>query len=147
MKSNLIKILASLVFVLFCFGCSAKNQMYYWGDYSDSLYHTKKDPCVETIAEHKEVLENIVSESKNRNQRIPPGVCAELGYLYAAKNNTKKAMELFQMEKQTYPESTILMDRLIMQAEKRASDYDSSREASVKKSVEQEKSIGEGTND
>lgn len=147
MKSNLIKIIVSLVFVLFCIGCSAKNKMYYWGNYSDSLYHAKKDPCVESLAEHKKVLENIVKESKKRNMRIPPGVCAELGYLYAVNNSTKKAIELFQMEKQTYPESTILMDRLIMQAEKRASKDNSSQEKSVKKAVEQEKSIGEGTND
>lgn len=147
MKSNLIKIIVSLMAVLFCFGCSAKKQMYYWGDYSDSLYHAKKAPCVESLAKHKEVLENIVEESKNRNLRIPPGVCAELGYLYAANNNTKKAIELFQMEKQIYPESTILMDRLIVQAEKRASDDASSNETSIEKSIEQEKSIGEGTNE
>jgi hypothetical protein len=144
MKSNLIKFVVGLVTVLTCFGCSAKKQIYYWGDYSDSLYHAKKDPCVESLAKHKEALENIVEESKNRNLRIPPGVCAELGYLYAAKNNSKKAIELFKMEKQTYPESTILMDRLIVQAKKRASDDSSSRETSVEQSIEQEKSIGEG---
>jgi hypothetical protein len=51
------------------------------------------------------------------------------------------------MEKQTYPESTILMERLIMQAEKRASDDDSSKKTSVEKSIEQEKSIGGSTNE
>jgi hypothetical protein len=131
MKSNTTKIMLSLMTLLFFFGCSAKKQMYYWGDYSDSLYHSKKEPGVESLAKHKEVLENIVDESKSRNLRIPPGICAELGYLYAANNNTKKAVELFQMEKQTYPESTILMDRLIMQAEKRASDDDFSKETSI----------------
>jgi hypothetical protein len=131
MKSNTTKIMLSLMTLLFFFGCSAKKQMYYWGDYSDSLYHSKKEPGVESLANHKEVLENIVDESKSRNLRIPPGICAELGYLYAANNNTKKAVELFQMEKQTYPESTILMDRLIMQAEKRASDDDFSKETSI----------------
>ena len=147
MKSNMIKIMVSLAAVLFCFGCSAKKQMYYFGDYSDSLYHSKKNPGVESLAKHKEELENIVEESKNRNLRIPPGVCAELGYLYAANNNTKKAIELFQMEKQTYPESTILMERLIMQTEKRASADDFSKKTSVEKSIEQEKSIGGSTNE
>jgi len=121
--------------------------MYYWGDYSDSLYHAKKNPGVESLGKHQEALENIVEESKNRNLRIPPGVCAELGYLYAANNNTKKAIELFQMEMQTYPESTILMTRLIMQTEKRTSDDDSSKKTSVEKSIEQEKSIGGSTNE
>lgn len=147
MKSNTTKIMLSLMTLLFFFGCSAKKQMYYWGDYSDSLYHSKKEPGVESLTKHKEVLENIVEESKNRNLRIPPGICAELGYLYAANNNTRKAVELFQMEKQTYPESTIFMNRLIMQAEKRASDDDFSKETSIEKSIEQEKSIEEGSNE
>jgi hypothetical protein len=147
MKANITKIMLSLMTLLFFFGCSAKKQMYYWGEYSDSLYHSKKEPGVESLAKHKEVLENIVEESKNRNLLIPPGICAELGYLYAANNNTKKAVELFQMEKQTYPESTILMDRLIMQAEKRASDDEFSKETSIEKSIEQEKSIEEGSNE
>jgi hypothetical protein len=147
MKSKIKKIMLSFMPLLFCFGCSTTQQMYYWGDYSDSLYHSKKEPGVESLAKHKEVLENIVEESENRNLRIPPGVCAELGYLYAANNNTKKAIELFQMEKHIYPESTILMDRLIMQTEKRASDDEISNETSMGNSIEQEKSIGEDSND
>ena len=140
-------LVGGLLGLLLLAGCAPQQQMYYWGDYSDSLYHAKKNPCVESLAKHKEALENIVEESKNRNLRIPPGVCAELGYLYTANNNTKRAIELFQMEKQTYPESTILMERLIMQAEKRASDDDSSKKTSVEKSIEQEKSIGGSTNE
>lgn len=105
--------------VIFGFGCATSNDMYYWGDYSDSLYDYKKDPGVESLAEHKEVLENIIEESNERNLRIPPGVCAELGYIYTAQNNTTEAIRLFRMEKQIYPESTILMDRLISQTQTR----------------------------
>jgi len=57
-------------------------------------------------------------------------------------NNTKQAIEYFQMEKQTYPESTNLMDRLIMQARKRTSDGGSFKETLLKKDIEKEKSIG-----
>lgn len=145
MKSKMKKIVLGFMPLLFCFGCSTTKQMYYWGDYSDSLYNSKKDPGVESLAKHKEVLETIVEESKDRDLRIPPGVCAELGYLYAADNNTKKAIELFQMEKHIYPESTMLMDRLIMQIEKRVADDGFSKETSTEKSIEQEKSIGEGS--
>ena len=123
------------------FGCASKP-MYYWGNYSDSLYHAKKDPGVESLAKHKEALENVIDESNKRNLRIPTGVCAELGYLYAAQNNTKQAIEYFKMEKQTYPESTNLMDRLIMQARKRTSDDGSFKEKFFNKDIEKEKSIG-----
>jgi len=148
MKPTVIfKILLGLAIAAAGFGCASSKPMYYWGNYSDSYYHTRKDLGVESLAAHKEVLENIIEESTNQNLRVPPGVCAELGYLYAAQNNTRKAVDLFQMEKQTYPESTILMDRLIMQAEKRASDDGSSEDTSVQKAIEKEKAIEGGTNE
>ena len=146
MNKNFInKIVLGLLFAASIIGCASTKPMYYWGNYSDSLYDTKKNPGAETIAKHKEVLENIVEESKNRNLRIPPGVCAELGYLYAAQNNNKKAIELFQMEKMTYPESTILMDRLIQQSEKRSTDNVYSEPTSVGEAIKREKSVGEKT--
>ena len=63
MKSNIIKIMLSLMAVLFCFGCAAKKQMYYWGDYSDSLYHAKKEPGVESLAKHKEEFHRKIREA------------------------------------------------------------------------------------
>lgn len=93
--------------------------MYYWGNYSESLYQTKKHPSPETLAEHMAVLERIVETSNEKNCRMPPGVYAELGYLYALRNDHKRAIELFTMEKQTYPEATVFMDRLIQRSERR----------------------------
>ena len=141
------KMFSKLFFLLFIsvafIGCAQQKPMYYWGNYSDTLYHAKKEPGVETLAKHKEALENIVEESNNRNLRVPPGVYAELGYLYAAQNNSKKAIELFSLEKTTYPESTIFMDRLIMQTEKR----DSGSSESPEDVLETEKKIGGNQND
>ena len=146
MKAKMvIKILLAVTITITSFGCASKP-MYYWGNYSDSLYHAKKDPGVESLAKHKESLENILDESNKRNLRIPPGVCAELGYLYATQNNTKQAIEYFQMEKLTYPESTNLMDSLIMQAKNRTSDGGSLNEKFLNKDIETEKSIGGGKN-
>ncbi len=144
MKPKLIVIAVSFVAVIFFSGCVANKQMYYWGEYSDTLYDAKKTPGYESLAKHKEMLENIVEESQKRNLRLPPGVCAELGYLYALQNNTKKAVQLFQTEKQTYPESTILMDRMIQQTEKRAETGVSSGKAPppTEDLIKKEKSIG-----
>jgi hypothetical protein len=124
---------------------SADRAMYCWGNYSDSLYDCKKNPDPETLAKHKEVLENIIEESKKRELRIPPNVSAELGYNYAAQNNNKKAIELFNLEKQIYPESSILMDRLISQAETRTNNGASSGNEDNEKVIKEEKSIGGGT--
>lgn len=99
-------------------GC-APQKMYHWGNYSETLYQNKKNPCEETLLEHKQVLEEIVKASEQKNLRVPPGVYGELGYIYLRQNSTKEAKQFFKMEEQLYPESKILMDRLIQQADAR----------------------------
>ncbi|MBI5062223.1 MAG: DUF4810 domain-containing protein [Desulfatitalea sp.] len=145
-------LLASLTLSAMVFGCvtTGSQPMYYWENYSDSLYQTKKHPTPETLAEHQSVLEKIIETSKENNCRIPPGVCAELGYIYAMRNDNKKAIELFTQEKQIYPEATLFMDRLIQRSERRPESekateatsqpvVDKSREAAVEKVGMEEK--------
>jgi hypothetical protein len=101
----------TLVVALFLSGCAAPS-MYYWGDYSTTLYHLKKTPSDESLLKHQQTLENIIEESKTKNLRVPPGVYAELGYIYLRQNKNELAIQYFRMEKELYPESAILMQRL-----------------------------------
>ena len=105
-KFGLIFLLA--IFLVGCF----PPKMYYWGDYSDSLYRSKKNPSDESVLKHHQSLENIVEESKKNNLRVPPGVYAELGYLYFRQNKNQLAIQNFKLEKETYPEAAFFMDRL-----------------------------------
>jgi hypothetical protein len=86
--------------------------MYYWGDYSQSLYDCCKEPTEENLLRHRQILEEIIAESNNRNLRVPPGVYAELGYIYFRQNRSAEAIKLFDLEERTYPESKIFMQRL-----------------------------------
>jgi hypothetical protein len=125
-------------------GCATQRQpMYAWCNYSDSLYQCKKNESPETLEQHVQVLERILAESNTRNLRIPPGVCAELGYYYATRNNPGKALELFRREKQIYPESSLLMDRLISRTEKTAAPQ-TPEAASTEGLLKQETAIGSG---
>ena len=124
-------------------GCVQTGKpMYNWCDYSDSLYSCKKNEGPETLAKHQAVLERIITESNERSMRVPPGVCAELGYVYAAQNRNKEAIRLFQQEKQTYPESALLMDRLVSRVENLTSPSDDSKTAPDENALKQEKSLG-----
>lgn len=124
-------------------GCTTRSQMYYWGNYSGTLYNAKKNPCPESLSEHKAGLEAIIDESKTRNLRVPPGVYAELGYIYSMENNTQKAIELFQLEQNTYPESGVLMARLIQQTEKRAAHGNKQGNIPPETSIQKEKEMGD----
>jgi len=98
------------------------QKMYYWGDYSSTLYQSRKVPSEENLLKHKQALESIIQQSNEQNLRVPPGVYAELGYIYFRQNATDAAVKYFLLEEQTYPESRIFMERLVQAAKARAAD-------------------------
>lgn len=108
---NRLSLGLTLFIALFLSGCAAPS-MYYWGDYSSTLYHSKKTPSDESVLKHQQALENIIEESKTRNLKVPPGVYAELGYIYLKQNKNQFAIQYFKLEKEIYPESALLMQRL-----------------------------------
>jgi hypothetical protein len=108
------------LFSIFFVGCAPK-QMYYFGNYSQTLYASEKFQNEESFVNHKQELERIISESEVKNLPVPPGIYAELGYINLKMNNSKEAIRLFQIETQLYPESKHLMDRLIQSAKAKES--------------------------
>jgi hypothetical protein len=115
MKRRSLLSLLLLLIVSSMIGC-ASQRMYYWGDYSETLYAMRKDTNDETLLKHQKTLEQIIVESNSRNLRVPPGVYAELGYIYFRQNKNDTAVKYFDMEAKTYPESQVLMTRLTQAA-------------------------------
>jgi hypothetical protein len=106
-------ILSPLIFLI---GCVSQPKMYYFGDYSRTLYTMEKNQNDESLLKHKQELEKIITESEKIKRAVPPGIYAELGYINLKANNTNEAVRLFQKESEIYPESKYFMDRLIKKA-------------------------------
>lgn len=110
MKSIAMLVLGSILVIS---GCAAQPGVnYYWGDYSETLYFLKKEPSSESEQRHMSELEEIISKSNEKNLRIPPGVQAELGYMYANRGDEQKARSLYQAEISAYPESRLFVEKL-----------------------------------
>jgi hypothetical protein len=92
-------------------GCATQKPLYYWGNYSSSLYKYKKAPTEENLKAHQAVLLNIIDQSNKLNLRVPPGVCCEYGYLLFKEGKQVEAMQYFDLEEKTYPESKPFLDR------------------------------------
>jgi len=101
-----------LLLILLIVGC-APNTMYYWGDYSNTLYKYKKDATPAMLEKHKTELLDIISKSNKKGLRIPPGINAELGYIFLLQEQDDQAMVYLKKEKSTYPESTKFIDDLL----------------------------------
>lgn len=96
-------------------GCVRNKNIYYFGDYSRTLYAHEKNNNDESFQRHLQELASVIEKSKSQNMPVPPGIYAELGYMQLKKNNTQQAVEFFQAESSLYPESKLLMDKLIVQ--------------------------------
>ena len=111
---ELIGVLA-IAAVLALSGCATTvtETGYYWGKYSSTLYDYTKNPSDETMAAHVEELEKIITESAERELRVPPGVHAELGYIKAKQGDGGTAMTHYESEMALYPESRVFLERVL----------------------------------
>jgi hypothetical protein len=105
------------VMALLISGCSGKKPMYEYSNYSESYYQLKQTGDAESTAKWKTSLEDSIEKSNALAIRVPPGIYANLGYLYLKVSDTQKAISFFKMEKALYPESGVFMDNLIKKAE------------------------------
>ena len=115
MKKVLISTLALIALLLS--GCAGQKPMYDYGNYSESYYQLKQTGDAKSTGNWKASMEDTIKESNEQGLRTPPGINANLGYLYLKVNDTDKAITFFTTEKTLYPESTVFMDKLIKKAE------------------------------
>ncbi len=93
-------------------GCATKT-IYYWGNYEDILYDHYQTPGKATPEYQVDKLQQDIQIAKSKNQPLPPGFYAHLGYQYLQMGKTTEAKKSFEAEKSQFPESAVLMDRFL----------------------------------
>ena len=117
MKINYLAILLCIGLA----GCSAVSPGgYYWGKYSYTYHDLLKNPNESTRAAHQVTLQDIVSQSKEKGLRTPPGIHAELGDLLSKENRHDEAAAHYAAERKLYPESDVFLQRLLLKPKKGA---------------------------
>jgi hypothetical protein len=104
-----------LIFLLlfaFLTGCQTSKGIFYWGNYSETLYELKKEPDEKTLETHKEQLLKIIETSMKKNKLVPPGVYAEYGYLLLKEGKEDEGMEYLNKEESNFPESRTFIERI-----------------------------------
>lgn len=110
LKNKLVFILLSM----FVFsGCVQEPTLYTWNDYVNSSHEYGIKGEYEALERHLEVLEEIIEDSKNEKKRVAPGIYAEYAQMLFENNQKEKARKYFELEKQTYSEATVFIDRVI----------------------------------
>ena len=98
-------------------GCANNQALYQWGGYNSALYSSYKDP--EQVAAQQTKLETHIAAMNSSNQKVAPGLYAELGSLYLQTGKTSEAISQYKKERELWPESRGLMDAMISTLEKR----------------------------
>lgn len=100
----------SLVALFALVGCKPP-QTYEWGNYEGSLYTLMKDPT--SLDKYGRSLQKQIQDGEG-SAKVPPGIYAEYGYFLTVTNQPGEAVKYFEKEKQRWPESTRLMDKMIL---------------------------------
>jgi len=105
-----------IVVALALTGC-ATQQRYQWGGYDELLYQGYKDP--NKMEAMRASLETHISAMEKANQKVAPGLYAELGTLYLQKGDSARAVALYSKERDMWPESNGIMTVVITNVERR----------------------------
>ena len=104
------KVITLIIFIAFgVLGCGPSTK-YHWGNYENSLYRYYKNPS--EVEEMAEAIAIIIVKGE-LDGRVPPGLYAEYGYLLFVTGNTGEAVTYFEKEKNIWPESSVLIDKMI----------------------------------
>ncbi len=96
--------------VLLLSGCGTPPK-YYWGNYEGLIYTQYGEPGKATPEYQIIKLEEDIQRARSKNQPLPPGFFAHLGYQYVAAGKGAEARQSFETEKRLFPESAPFLNR------------------------------------
>ncbi|PSJ79608.1 DUF4810 domain-containing protein [Neisseria iguanae] len=102
-----------LAAVLLLAACSsAPKQMYYWKNYSPTIYeHLKNDN--RSVGEQINKMEKYFTEAGRKQIAVAPGSHAHMGLLLIDAGQNEAARQHFETERRLFPESSVFMDFLL----------------------------------
>ena len=88
--------------------------MYQWGGYDSALYAHYQNP--QQREEFVANLSSVIRDAEQRGFRVPPGCYAEYGWALYEEGQRDQAVVYFEKERKHWPESGVLMEKLIRNA-------------------------------
>jgi hypothetical protein len=100
-------------------GCASRPpNLYTWGNYEELVYTSHASPGSIPPEKQIEILEGDFHKAAAKDERMPPGWHANLGYLYLQTGRVDDGRRELLNEKTQYPESGVFVDRLLANLKK-----------------------------
>lgn len=119
MNKKRLLVLLSALFVSGCAVGPTLEPRYDFGNYSHALYQHKKQHTDASYQEYKSSLYDVIEKTKTSGYRVPPGIYCEYGFILAQEGKAEEAINYFELEKKTYPESKVFIERLMNEFSKK----------------------------
>ena len=103
--------LASFLLLASSVGCG--HRLYYWGSYEPMVHSMYASPEKSDPPTQIAKLGAEVEKANAAGKKVAPGINAHLGYMYFQVGDRDAATKYLNAEKQLYPESTVMVDRML----------------------------------
>jgi hypothetical protein len=114
MKTGLI-LFALLAISVSC--TTTKKPLYTWGNYETTSYNYLKKSDENSILKLIENYQKVIETQEGTRGVVPPGVCADYGFILLQKGKTEEGKEMLMKEIALYPESKIFIERILKMTE------------------------------
>jgi len=104
-------------FIAMLASCTTQKQLYTWGNYETTSYNYLKNSDEKSIQELIENYQKVIETQKGTRGVIPPGVCADYGFLLLQEGKTDEGKNMLIKEIVLYPESKIFIERILKMTE------------------------------
>ena len=115
MNKNTWHALALMSMVLMA-GCATNKDIYYWGEYEQLIHDAYMKPGSADTATQIEKLTADIQKAAATGKKVPPGIYAHLGFLYAIEGKDSQSKAAFKQEQTLYPESSTLIEGMMKRA-------------------------------
>jgi len=90
-------------------GCVTPNpSLYRWGQYEDVIYTGFKNPGNSDPVTDADIISTDMQRTGLEGKQVPPGVSVHVGYPCLSQGRSDEARALFEMERESFPESRSL---------------------------------------
>ena len=110
------KLLVIAVGMLFLASCAQQN-LYTWGKYQEAAYAYTKNNTEKDIEALIKAYQYIIDNQKSGRKTVPPGICADYGFLLIQRGRVNEGLKLMKMEIALYPESRVFIEGIIKKLE------------------------------
>jgi hypothetical protein len=112
-------IVASGLLCLLLTACvSTPKPLYSWKNYQEKTYSYMKNETDKSLEELMETYQALIDKQDGVRKTVPPGICADYGYLLYKQGKKEEGLALLNKEVALYPESAVFISRIIKNIQK-----------------------------